>query len=126
MNGVVKWFFDNFPMFADSFSVLSIHCVARGLDASFLYQFLHICDVERTCLSSILCWRLRLLAGFLQTASRRCRDFYVFRFAFAIFQLRPGVTHYKTEENHFSRIEIVLERNPVLIANPKVNLRSDF
>ena len=31
-------FFDNFPMFADSFSVLSIHCVARELDASFLYK----------------------------------------------------------------------------------------
>jgi len=25
-------------MFADSFSVLSIHCVARGLGASFLYK----------------------------------------------------------------------------------------
>jgi len=36
---LVKWFFDdNFPMFADSFSVLSIHCVARGLGASFLYK----------------------------------------------------------------------------------------
>jgi len=35
---LVKWFFDKFPMFADSFSVLSIHCVARGLDASFLYK----------------------------------------------------------------------------------------
>jgi len=34
---LVKWFFDNFTMFADSFSVLSVHCVARGLDASFLY-----------------------------------------------------------------------------------------
>ena len=32
------WFFDNFPMFADSFNVLSIHCVARGLGASFLYK----------------------------------------------------------------------------------------
>ena len=27
----VKWFFDNFAMFADSLSVLSIHYVARGL-----------------------------------------------------------------------------------------------
>jgi len=25
---LVKWFFDNLPMFADSFSVLSIQCVA--------------------------------------------------------------------------------------------------
>jgi len=25
-------------MFADSFNVLSIHCVARGLGASFLYK----------------------------------------------------------------------------------------
>jgi len=31
--------FDNFPMFADSFSVLCIYCVARGLGASFLYKF---------------------------------------------------------------------------------------
>jgi len=28
--------FANFPMFADSFSVLSIHCVARGLGASLI------------------------------------------------------------------------------------------
>jgi len=35
---LVKWFFDKFPTFADSFSVLSIHCVARGLGASFLYK----------------------------------------------------------------------------------------
>jgi len=28
-------------MFADSFSVVSIHCVARGLGASFLYKCLH-------------------------------------------------------------------------------------
>jgi len=26
---LVKWFFDNFPMFADSFRLVSIHCVAR-------------------------------------------------------------------------------------------------
>jgi len=32
---LAKWFFDNFPMFADSFSVLSIHCDARGLGAAF-------------------------------------------------------------------------------------------
>jgi len=36
----VKSFFDNFPMFADSFSVVSIYCVARGLGASFLYKCL--------------------------------------------------------------------------------------
>jgi len=35
---LVKWFFDNFSMFADSFSVLSIHCVARGLGASSPYK----------------------------------------------------------------------------------------
>jgi len=35
----VKWFFDNFPMFAYSFSVLSNYCVAPGLDASFLYKY---------------------------------------------------------------------------------------
>jgi len=40
---IVKWFFDNFPMFADSFSGLSIHCVARKLGASFLYK----CPVSR-------------------------------------------------------------------------------
>ena len=36
----VKWFLDNFPMFADSFtpSVVSIHCVARRLGKSFLYK----------------------------------------------------------------------------------------
>jgi len=38
---LVKWFIENFPMFADSFSVLSIHCVPRGLGASFLYKCLH-------------------------------------------------------------------------------------
>jgi len=26
-DALVKWFFDDFPMFADSFSLLSIHCV---------------------------------------------------------------------------------------------------
>jgi len=35
---LVKWFFDNFPMFADSFRLLSIHCLARGLGACFLYK----------------------------------------------------------------------------------------
>jgi len=35
---LVKWLIDNFPMFADSFSVLSVQCVARGLAASFLYK----------------------------------------------------------------------------------------
>jgi len=39
----VKWFFGNFPMFADSFSVVSIHCIARGLGASFLYKCLASC-----------------------------------------------------------------------------------
>jgi len=32
---LLKWFFDNFPIFADNFSVLSIHWVARRLGASF-------------------------------------------------------------------------------------------
>jgi len=35
---LAKWFLDNFPIFADSFGVLSIHCVARGLGSSFLYK----------------------------------------------------------------------------------------
>jgi len=40
---VLHWYtckvvFDNFHMFADSFSVLFIHCVVRGLGASFLYK----------------------------------------------------------------------------------------
>ena len=35
---LVKSFFDNFPMFADSFCVLSIHCITRGLGASFLFK----------------------------------------------------------------------------------------
>jgi len=42
---LVKWFFDNSPVFADSFSVASIHqrffsirCVARGLGVSFMYS----------------------------------------------------------------------------------------
>jgi len=33
---LVKWFFDNFPMCADSVTVLSVHCVAQALGASFL------------------------------------------------------------------------------------------
>jgi len=36
---LLKWFFDNFHMFANTFGVLSIHCVARGLGASFLYKW---------------------------------------------------------------------------------------
>ena len=28
----------HFPMFADSFRLVSIHCVARGLGAGFLYK----------------------------------------------------------------------------------------
>jgi len=39
-DALVKWFYDNFFMCADSFSVLSIHCVARRLGASFLHKFL--------------------------------------------------------------------------------------
>jgi len=37
---LIKWFLDNFPMFADSFtpSVVSIHCVTRGLGANFRYK----------------------------------------------------------------------------------------
>jgi len=35
---LVKWFFDNFLMFADSFRLVSIHCVARGLGAGFPYK----------------------------------------------------------------------------------------
>jgi len=31
---VIKWFFDNLLMFADSFSVLSIHCVHGLCDAT--------------------------------------------------------------------------------------------
>jgi len=31
-------FFDNFPMLADSFSVLSVHCVAQVSAARFLYN----------------------------------------------------------------------------------------
>ena len=38
-NSLVKWFFDNFPMFADRFRLVSIHCVVRGLDANFLYMY---------------------------------------------------------------------------------------
>jgi len=29
-DALVKWFFDNLPIFADSFSVVSIHCVTRS------------------------------------------------------------------------------------------------
>jgi len=37
---LVKWFFNNFPTFADSFRLVSIDCVARRLGASFLYKCL--------------------------------------------------------------------------------------
>ena len=37
----VKWFCDNLPMSAESFSVVSIHCVARRLGASFLHKCPH-------------------------------------------------------------------------------------
>ena len=37
-DALVKWFFDNFLLFADSFRLVSVHCVARGLGASFLYK----------------------------------------------------------------------------------------
>jgi len=42
---VLYWYtckvvFRQLPMFVDSFSVLSIHCVARGLGTSFLYKCL--------------------------------------------------------------------------------------
>jgi len=37
-DALVKCFFHNFRMFADSFNVVSIHCLARGLGASFLYK----------------------------------------------------------------------------------------
>ena len=33
-----KMVFDNFPMFVDSFCVVSIHCAMRRLGASFLYK----------------------------------------------------------------------------------------
>ena len=38
---LVKWFFDNFSMFADSFRLVSILCVARGA------SFLHKCTASR-------------------------------------------------------------------------------
>jgi len=41
---LVKWLFDNFRMFADSFSVLSIHCVVRELGANFLHRAVVPCD----------------------------------------------------------------------------------
>jgi len=37
-DALLKWFFDNFLVLADSFILVSIHCVARGLGASFLYK----------------------------------------------------------------------------------------
>jgi len=41
IDALVKWFFDNLPMFADSFSVLFIHCVARGLEQAFCTSAVH-------------------------------------------------------------------------------------
>jgi len=35
---LVKWFFNNFCVFDDRFSVLSIPCVAQELCARFLYK----------------------------------------------------------------------------------------
>jgi len=35
---LVKWFYDDLPMFADRFSVLSIHCVTQRLGATSLYK----------------------------------------------------------------------------------------
>jgi len=31
-NALAKWFFNDFPVFADRFRLVSIHCVVRGLD----------------------------------------------------------------------------------------------
>jgi len=31
-DALAKWYFDNFRMFADSFRLVSVHSVARGLD----------------------------------------------------------------------------------------------
>ena len=42
-DALVKWFFDNFATFADSFRVVSIHNVAPGLGASFLYKYTASC-----------------------------------------------------------------------------------
>jgi len=63
---LLKWFFDNFALFADSFSVLSIHCVARCLGASFLYK----CPASRGGL--VPCDSTALLL-FLLHATRRIR-----------------------------------------------------
>jgi len=80
-DALVKWFFDNFPMFAGSFSVVSIHCLARELGTSFLYK----CPALRG-------WSLRqhgllviffpstdfstFLDGFLRKFSTRCGMFW--------------------------------------------------
>jgi len=37
-DALVNWFFDNFPVFAGSFVLVSIHCVGRGLGTSFVYM----------------------------------------------------------------------------------------
>jgi len=41
-------------MFADSFSILSIHCVARGLGASFLYFMTYFYAPISTIVSGVL------------------------------------------------------------------------
>jgi len=33
-DALVKWFFDNLPMFADSFSVVFVHFITRALASS--------------------------------------------------------------------------------------------
>jgi len=63
---LAKWFFENFPVFADSFCVLSIHCVARGLGASFLYK----CPASRA--SSL--WQHGLLVMAAHSRRRRRRS----------------------------------------------------
>jgi len=40
-DALVKWVFDNFPMFANSLVYVFIHCVARGLGASFCTNAVH-------------------------------------------------------------------------------------
>ena len=101
---LVKLFFHNFPTFADSFNVLSIHCVARRLGASrggsrrqhgLLVNFTiaYCCDlfiVVQTCWRSIVngCQsrviRLSLRSGHL-TDSYRDQDVCVGRCYFNTF-----------------------------------------
>ena len=40
-DALVKWLFDNFPRFADSFRLVSIHCIAQRLGANFVYKVAH-------------------------------------------------------------------------------------